>query len=40
MTVYDNHDKGGFAGGKPVSQPEAFRCAFAKVEGASEREAG
>jgi hypothetical protein len=40
VTVYDNHDKGGFAGGKPVSQPETFRCAFAKLEGASRREAG
>lgn len=40
VTVYDNRDKGGFAGAKPVSQPETFRCAFAKVEGASERDAG
>lgn len=40
VTVYDNRDKGGFAGSKPVSQPEAFRCAFAKVEGAAEQEVG
>lgn len=39
VTVYDNHDKGGFAGSKPVSQPETFRCAFAKSEGASQRDA-
>ncbi|MDO8212965.1 hypothetical protein [Conexibacter sp. CPCC 206217] len=38
VTVYDNHDKGGFAGGKPVSQPENFRCAFNKSEGAAQRE--
>jgi hypothetical protein len=35
VTVYDNHDKGGFAGSAPVSKPENFRCAFNKVEGAS-----
>ncbi|HYV16723.1 MAG TPA: hypothetical protein VE972_11965 [Conexibacter sp.] len=40
VTVYDNHDKGGFAGSKPVSQPENFRCAFDKVAGASKRAAG
>jgi hypothetical protein len=33
VTVYDNHEQGGFAGSKPVGQPESFRCAFAKVEG-------
>lgn len=33
VTVYDNGDKGGFAGSKPVSQPENFRCAFNKVQG-------
>jgi hypothetical protein len=31
VTVYDNKDKGGFAGSKPVGQPENFRCAFAKT---------
>lgn len=40
VTVYDNRDKGGFAGSKPVSQPESFRCAFSKIEGASAREVG
>ena len=40
VTVYDNKDKGGFAGAKPVSAPESFRCAYAKVEGAEAREIG
>jgi hypothetical protein len=35
VTVYDNHDKGGFAGSEPVSQPENFRCAFEKAPGAA-----
>lgn len=35
VTVYDNHDQGGFAGSEPVTKPEAFRCAFNKVEGAA-----
>jgi hypothetical protein len=30
VTVYDNHDHGGFAGGAPVGKPENFRCAYAK----------
>ena len=38
VTVYDNHDKGGFAGSKPVSQAENFRCAFSKVQGSSGEE--
>lgn len=29
VTVYDNHNQGGFAGGEAVGRPEAFRCAFA-----------
>src|SRR5919201_4032915 len=33
VTVYDNGDAGGFAGAKPVSQPELFRCAFDKAQG-------
>ena len=33
MTVYDNGDHGGFAGGKPVGQPENFRCAFNRAQG-------
>jgi hypothetical protein len=40
VTVYDNHDKGGFAGGKPVAQPELFRCAFNKAQGAEAEEVG
>lgn len=30
VTVYDNHNIGGFAGGAPVGKPETFRCAYAK----------
>jgi hypothetical protein len=30
VTVYDNHDIGGFAGGAPVGAAETFRCAYAK----------
>jgi hypothetical protein len=33
VTVYDNSDHGGFAGSKPVSQPETFRCGFDKRQG-------
>ena len=33
VTVYDNGNLGGFAGGKPVSQPENFRCAFNLAQG-------
>jgi hypothetical protein len=33
ITVYDNGDHGGFAGGKPVGQPENFRCAFNFAQG-------
>jgi hypothetical protein len=33
VTVYDNADHGGFAGGKPVGQPENFRCAFNFAQG-------
>jgi hypothetical protein len=33
VTVFDNGNKGGFAGGKPVSQPERFRCAFNRSAG-------
>jgi hypothetical protein len=36
VTVYDNADKGGFAGAKPVTQPENFRCAFDKKQGTAE----
>jgi hypothetical protein len=30
VTVYDNHNLGGFAGGESVGTAENFRCAFAK----------
>jgi hypothetical protein len=30
VTVYDNHNVGGFAGGEPVGKAENFRCAYAK----------
>jgi hypothetical protein len=33
ITVYDNEGKGGFAGGKPIGQPENFRCAFNFAQG-------
>ena len=33
VTVYDNGDHGGFAGGEPVGQPENFRCAFNRAQG-------
>ena len=33
VTVYDNANHGGFAGGKPVNQPENFRCAFNFAQG-------
>jgi hypothetical protein len=38
VTVYDNGDKGGFAGSKPVSAPETFRCGFNKTQGESATE--
>jgi hypothetical protein len=40
VAVYDNHDKGGFAGSKPVSSPETFRCGFMKAQGAAASEEG
>jgi hypothetical protein len=33
VTVFDNKNAGGFAGSKPVTSPERFRCAFAKKQG-------
>lgn len=33
ITVYDNANHGGFAGAKPVGQPENFRCAFNFAQG-------
>jgi hypothetical protein len=40
VTVYDNHDKGGFAGSKPLSATETFRCGFMKVQGQAASEEG
>ena len=40
VTVYDNHDRGGFAGGKPVGAPETFRCGFNKAQGEAAGEEG
>ncbi|WP_158276853.1 hypothetical protein [Paraconexibacter algicola] len=40
VTVYDNGDKGGFAGARPVGTPETFRCGFDKQEGAADAEEG
>ena len=40
VTVFDNRDKGGFAGAKPVGQAEAFRCAFDKRQGQQASEEG
>jgi hypothetical protein len=37
VTVYDNHNRGGFAGSEPVSNPENFRCAWNKVPGGNRR---
>ena len=34
VTVYNNGQKGGFAGSEPVASPENFRCAFNKTPGA------
>jgi hypothetical protein len=33
VTVFDNGNKGGFAGSKPVGQPERFRCAYNRAPG-------
>ena len=34
VTVYDNCQKGGFAGSEPVIDAENFRCAYNKTPGA------
>jgi hypothetical protein len=34
VTVYDNFNKGGFAGSQPVTEPQNFRCAYNKTPGA------
>jgi hypothetical protein len=33
IAVYDNKERGGFAGGRPVGEPGSFRCGFYKVQG-------
>ncbi len=33
VTVVDNDNRGGFAGSKPVGQPENFRCGYYKRQG-------
>lgn len=39
VTVYDNRNRGGFAGGASVATPERFRCAFVKRQaGAAPRQ--
>lgn len=40
VTVVDNKDNGGFAGSKPVGQPENFRCGFNKRQGPPRGEEG
>lgn len=40
VTVVDNQDNGGFAGGKPVGQPENFRCGYNKRQGPARGEEG
>jgi hypothetical protein len=37
VTVYDNYNKGGFAGSEPVIDPENFRCAYNLIPGAQEK---
>ncbi len=37
VTVYSNGTNGGFAGSQPVSQPQTFRCAYAKTPGAAQK---
>ncbi len=34
MTVYSNHEQGGFAGSEPVNNAENFRCAYNLSAGA------
>jgi hypothetical protein len=37
VTVYDNGNKGGFAGSQPVSEPQNFRCAYNAAPGALDK---
>ena len=34
VTVYSNHQQGGFAGAEPLKEPQNFRCAYDKAPGA------
>jgi hypothetical protein len=34
VDVYDNFNKGGFAGSQPVTEPQGFRCAYDKTTNA------
>jgi hypothetical protein len=34
VTVYDNHNQGGFAGSQPIKEAQNFRCAFNPTPGA------
>ncbi len=34
VTVFDNSNQGGFAGSEPIKEPQNFRCAFDKSQGA------
>ncbi len=34
VDVYDNGNKGGFAGSQPIVEPQSFRCAYNKTPGA------
>lgn len=36
VTVYDNGNKGGFAGSQPIREAQNFRCAFNKAPGAQD----
>jgi hypothetical protein len=37
VTVYSNHQQGGFAGSEPVQDAENFRCAYDLLPGAQEK---
>jgi hypothetical protein len=37
VTVYSNHQQGGFAGSEPLKESQNFRCAFNKTPGALQK---
>ena len=37
VTVYSNHQQGGFAGSEPLKEPQNFRCAYDKAPGALQK---